>query len=437
MKAKRALLYAGLPATLAVATALAVFHVRSTTVEPPSAPLSHEIYIWQRHWDAGLTESVHRAAPQVSQFTVLAAEVSWTGSSPSVVRVPVDWQVLRDAGKPVGIALRVGSFRGPFDRESDEARGLAALAGSLIAQARSGGVEPAELQVDFDCPESKLDGYREWAMSLRSAVRPVPLTLTVLPCWLKHAEFSRLVRAADGFVLQVHSLERPASFDRSMCLCDTDRARRWALDAAKFGVPFRVALPTCGYLVAFTPDDRFVGISAEGPAPAWPADTRIRAVRSDPGTLAGLVETWRLERPVMLRAITWYRLPVDGDRLNWSWTTLSTVMSGRVPRESLDVEVAWPEPNLAEIVLVNSGQADVAAARGVRVEWKKPDLLAADGLRGFSVSGKDERTALLTRSADEGLSLLAPGDRWKIGWLRFKTAAEVRACVTSTQPQHR
>jgi len=112
-------------------------------------------------------------------------------------------------------------------------------------------------------------------------------------------------------------------------------------------------------------------------------------------------------------------------------------MSGRVPRESLDVEVAWPEPNLAEIVLVNSGQADVAAARGVRVEWKKPDLLAADGLRGFSVSGKDERTALLTRSADEGLSLLAPGDRWKIGWLRFKTAAEVRACVTSTQPQHR
>jgi len=52
------------------------------------------------------------------------------------------------------------------------------------------------------------------------------------------------------------------------------------------------------------------------------------------------------------------------------------------PRPGLQVEVTYPEPALAEIVLVNAGPADAPCARNVRVEWKDDKLLAADGLRG-------------------------------------------------------
>ena len=69
----------------------------------------------------------------------------------------------------------------------------------------------AELQIDFDAAESKLAGYREWLVALRSRVGTTRLVFTALPAWLRHEEFRALAQAADGFVLQVHSLERPAA----------------------------------------------------------------------------------------------------------------------------------------------------------------------------------------------------------------------------------
>ena len=69
-------------------------------------------------------------------------------------------------------------------------------------------------------------------------------------------------------MLQVHSLERPKNFDAPFTLCDANAARRAVTWAAKIGVPFRVTLPTYGYLVAFAPGGQFVGLSAEETAAA-------------------------------------------------------------------------------------------------------------------------------------------------------------------------
>ena len=100
---------------------------------------------------------------------------------------------------------------------------------------------------------------------------------------------------------------------------------------------------------------RLVGLSAEGPLLSWPAGLRLREARSDPAAAAGLVREWTRDRPAELAGILWYRLPVEGDRLNWTGPALRAVMAGRSPQSAVRVDVRAPEPGLVEIDLLNSG----------------------------------------------------------------------------------
>jgi len=49
--------------------------------------------------------------------------------------------------------------------------------------------------------------------------------------------FQPLIHAADGYVLQVHSLERPKSFDTAFTLCDPGVARGAVAKATQIGMP--------------------------------------------------------------------------------------------------------------------------------------------------------------------------------------------------------
>jgi hypothetical protein len=388
------------------------------------------MYVWQRQWNESVAQALARATGSAQGFTALAAEVSWRGGRARVTRVQLDYAALRATRRPIGLALRLGSYAGPFDDRADATVLVAGLARELVREARAGGVEPAELQVDFDCAASRLEGYQEWVKALRTVAASVPLTITALPSWLHERAFPDLVRATDGYVLQVHSLEPPAGPGATMSLCNPETARRWVEEAGKMGAPFRVALPSYSYLAAFGAKGEVVGVSAEGPSRTWDAGTTLRLVRSDAAAMAGLVQAWQTARPAAMQGILWYRLPVDGDRLNWTWPTLASVMRGAAPRQELRVEVAYPEPGLAEIVLVNAGLADMVPTTCVEVGWESGELLGADGLRGYRV--RQMSPTRLQLDCREPTAVLAPGDRWQIGWLRFKQSAEVRVHVTTS-----
>jgi len=357
-----------------------------------------------------------------SSLVVLNAEVAWRQQRPELVRVSPDWTALRACGRPVGLALRIGSFRGPFAADDPQTAFLAGLAAALLAEARSGSVAVAELQLDFDCAESKLDGYRVWVEAIRRRIAPTPLTITALPSWLKQAAFKPLVSAADGFVLQVHSLEKPKHAGAPVVLCDPAAARQAVGRAASFGVPFRVALPTYGYVVGFDHEGRFLGLSAEGSARNWPDGAQLREVRADPAAMAALVAEWTAAPPASLRGIIWYRLPMAGDRLNWRWPTLAAVMAGKVPRSFLRVEVRHPQPGLVEVDLANAGDGDYAKAIEVAVRWQGARLVACDGLRGFEPNDTENGVVKFSRAACH----LEPGERQTVGWLRLDKEAVVR-----------
>lgn len=386
-----------------------------------SGPLRQEAYVWQRSWNPAVRRSVQQASG-ISGLVVLAAEVDLRQGSPKVARVPLD-PSLKDAGRPVGAALRVTTFPSRFADEPRIVQLLAGITRDLTAEARAKGIALSEIQIDYDCPESKLDDYRGLLPLLRQAAAPVPLTFTALPSWMEQRRaFGGLIAAADGYVLQVHSLKPPAGPGGEIVLLNPEEAREWIDTAARFGRPFRVALPTYGYLAAFGAQGRLLGLSAEGPLLSWPEGVTVRTAHSDPAVLAGLIRDWTRDRPAELNGVLWYRLPVEGDRLNWSWPALRAVMAGQTPRGEVRATVRNPEPGLAEIDLVNAGDGEAPLPSPVRVRWRDEAFLAADGLAGYEMRPPERNELRLARPRP---GRLRPGERRTIAWLRFASPTEV------------
>ena len=404
---------------------LALLFAASARAQEVKLPQS--AYVWQRQWNPALVASLNQAATNLSGVCVLAAEIGWERKQPVVVRVPVDYAALKRLPCPVGLALRIGAFAGPFAEDDEAAKVILGLAAALLREAKAREVSVRELQIDFDAAESKLAGYRVWVEALRRRIAPVPVVITTLPSWLNSPAFAPLVQAADAFVLQVHSFERPADLRAPFTLCEPAAARHAVERAGLLGRPFQVALPTYGYLVAFDAAGKFVGLSAEGPVKTWPANVRLREVRTDPAAMAELVRHWSGTRPATLTGVIWYRLPTERDALNWRWPTLAAVMQGRAPQAKLTAELRRPEAGLVEVELTNTGEADHAGPVAVVLRWPAGALLASDALGGF---GKVDATARSLQLRAQGQSLrLAPGERRAVGWLRFKDHADVEVQI--------
>jgi hypothetical protein len=390
-----------------------------------SLQLPQDAYVWQRAWTESVTNAVATLASDFGELVVLQAEVTWQRGAPQCTRVDLDYSALRSTGRAVGLALRIGSFPGPFTEENSQTRYLSTLAQSLLDEAVANELQPVELQLDFDCAESKLDGYLVWLAAIQRAVRPVPVTLTALPSWLGHSEFKELVEVADGYVLQVHSFERPRNPNTKLTLCDPGAAKQAVAEAVAIGRPFRVALPTYGYLAAFNPDGQFIGLSAEGPARNWPATAQVIEVQANPNELSRLVHEWSTNRPPTLLGVIWYRLPVAGDAMNWTWATLEAVMAGAEPRSNVQAMIRRVQPGLIEVDLVNSGAADATGVFSVIVRWVNTRRIAADGIHAYQVQYPGPAAAQFQLAGGE--DKLRAQERKTIGWIRFDGDPEVKA----------
>jgi hypothetical protein len=385
--------------------------------------LRREAYVWQRAWTTAVTNTVAIRAPSLDGLVVLQAEVTWTADPPRCARATLDYALLASLRHPVGLALRVGGFAETFAPGDAHTAYLATLAKTLVTEAGAQGLQPSELQLDFDCAESKLASYRVWLKAIRQAVAPLPVHFTALPSWLKRSEFKALAADADGFVLQVHSFEPPRSPDEPLTLCDPQQAMQAVRAASALGRPFRVALPTYGYRAAFTPKGEFLGLSAEGPVPHWPKTARVVEVRADPDALSQLVRHWTQHPVPHLEGLLWYRLPMPDDELNWRWPTLQAVQAGQAPSAAVRAVQRRPQPGLVEFELVNEGSGDASALPTLTIRWQGPGPLAADGL------GRYEAVAIgphhLRFDPAAGAQRLQAGERMAVGWIRFEANPEL------------
>lgn len=389
------------------------------------APLTHRAYVWQREWTSAVTAAVNESKAHLSGHVVLGAEITWRGSIVKPLRASIDWPAL---GPSCALALRVAPWPGPFDEAT--VKPIVAEAQHLLSEAKSHGVTCNELQLDFDCAQKKLAGYVQCVRAVREAIQPARLVITTLPSWLDEPEFKTLIATADGYVLQVHSV-LPARKGDQIAICDPERAKKCVVRANALGRDFEVALSTYSALVGFDPLGKLLGYHFEGPAPDWPASTKIVQYRSHPDELAALVRDWQTDRPKHLKGIMWYRLPLKTDRQNWKLSQLLAAVEGRPLRHEL--AAGTENENPVDVFLINRGEAD-EAPQPVRVTWKDARLVASDALPGWRlVAGADSATFVLEHQTNGGrpsaFPTLSPGTRRSIGWLRFDNPASVHVEV--------
>ena len=78
------------------------------------ATLPHECYVWQRVWNEDLRDSIQRAQSDLKGLTVLAAEIDVRPDSRQMQIMSVDYPFLSTLSVPVGLAIRINPYSGPF-----------------------------------------------------------------------------------------------------------------------------------------------------------------------------------------------------------------------------------------------------------------------------------------------------------------------------------
>ncbi|MBI1178126.1 DUF3142 domain-containing protein [bacterium] len=386
--------------------------------------LPQEIYVWQRAWTPAVVDSIRDHGKDFAALPVLAIEVGWDRGKPAVTQIPVDFNALKAAGVSAYPVLRVGVYTGSFELTAPATQFLCKLSREIIDEWTAHGAAPTELQLDFDCPTSKLADFQLWVKAIRAEVSPIKCTITALPTWLGSPAFEPLAQATDGFVLQVHSFQPPKSADEPYALCDPAKAREYVSRAGRIGVPFRVALPTYGYRLIFAKDGTLKGLAAEGSVKDWPEDTLAREVHADPAEMAVLVRTWKNERPNSMKGIIWYRLPNRDDDLNWPWPTLTSVMAGRVPKAGLSIEAQNRSTGLTELIAINRGNGSATLPDQIKLHWTNARLIAGDGLGGYELQNQNHDGAVLRQTRAK--QSLEPGTSKPAGWIRLNQPTEVK-----------
>lgn len=364
-------------------------------------PLSNDAYIWQRVWTPPVAEALTQSQGLVRGWRVLAGETSAGGRD---INVQADLVALRSARAPVILVLRIDGRAERLDADQTLVRLRA-----WITQWRAAGIQLAGVEIDYDCPTSKLPVYTRYLAALRAGL-DLPLSITALPTWLDSPLLKALLSEADESVLQVHAVLAP-----SRGLFDAERARRWMDDYAKrTSRPWRVALPAYGSRVVWDEDGRIAAIESE--RPALQPSSRDSELLARPQALADFVKQLEARPPAGLAGVVWFRLPTSADQRAWSLPTWRAVLARQALTPVLTALArASSQSGAQDLFLSNTGNADAELPFRVRLGGT---CRQADGINGYTLEYDDQGPYL--RRAQEGL--LRPGFQRQIGWIRCEHA---------------
>lgn len=392
------------------------------------AEMSQQAYVWQRSWTPRLLHAIEQESQHVDGLTVLCAEVMRDAhGEPTWINVSVDYAALKKSATPLTLAIRVSDYPGPFDAAAPITQCLLTEVDKALAAARAAGVQLTALEIDFDCATRNLEGYAQWLQLIRERLDGVPLSITTLPTWMTRPDaFRDLVAATDHFVLQVHSIQRADRIDSNVMLCDPARAEKWTRQAAQFGKPYHVALPTYAYRLSYDATGELVEVAAENASPLQNPDWRYRVIRAEPEAMSALVRSFERTRPENCLGVIWYRLPIGQELHNWDAQTWHAVMAGRVGGDRWQVQARATAEGLVEIELLQLSEIAVEPPRQVIVSWGEGTALAWDGQRNYAVHTGPDHGLVWEWPQNMSPPLLPQGTRWTIGWLRMEAPTELK-----------
>lgn len=367
----------------------------TSAIRTTAEPLPHDAYVWQQVWTPAVIAAASQSADIVRNWRILLAAGDRSGRWTTV---SVPWGDLRATGRPVVGVIRI-------DGRLDEDR-MAAVLDRVLATVSA----PETLQsitgveIDYDCPTSKLAAYATFLAALRSRLpASIALSITALPTWLSSSALASLATHLNELVLQVHAVDDPRRG-----LFDPDQAERWVRDfGRRIGRPFRVALPAYDVRVTWRRDGRLASVESEVPLLAGPGGELLNA---RPEAVLGLLHVLQRSAPAGLIGVVWFRLPTAADTRAWSLETWRAVVTDRLVRARVSATLVPAEqPDLWSVVLSNDGEMDAQLPAQVRLD---PACQAADGANGFRLAA-DHRAL-----ESNGNGRLRAKTKRTIGWAR-------------------
>ncbi|MDH4570634.1 DUF3142 domain-containing protein [Pseudomonas sp. BN414] len=372
--------------------ALALLLLLAAGCRPEAPPaLDQQLYIWQRQWRPAHAEALAASRADFSTLRVLAAQAH-PGAGWSRIRVNAG--MLQADGRPLVAVVRLDGQLPGLDLQRTRDDILA-----LLEDWRAQGLAVQGLEIDHDCANARLPGYRAFLQDLRQALpTELNLSITALPAWLDSPALPDLLREVNSSVLQVHAVSAPASG-----LFDPARAEAWARHWSQAtDRPFQLALPAYGIAL--------VNGQVESESPLALVGPR-HELQADPQQLAKLLADLRQKRPEHMAGVIWFRLPLAGDRRAWPLTTLKAVARGESLYADVQPLIRQRGP-LHELALANQGNLTTALPQ--RIELPAQACDSADALAGYRL----ERTAnalVFTRHTE---GQLTAGQQRALGWAR-------------------
>lgn len=360
-----------------------------------AAGLSHDVYVWQRLWTPAHVQALADSRTTFAQLRVLAAQ--WHPAE-GLVRARIDLDVLHDDGRAVVAVLRADGAAGRFDVDAiaDELQRIAHVWGAA-------GIRLAGFEIDHDAASARLDEYARGLAALRARLPSgLSLSITALPAWTSQPALVDLLGEVDDVVLQLHAVDAPRAglFDPSRA------AARLQAFAAVAKRPFRIALPAYGAALVASGGDWLI----ESETTLAQAGDRIE-IDTDPREVAAFLRTLEATPPTGLVGVSWFRLPLPGDRRVWPLRTLAAVVAGEPLAARLSVLVR-DTGAARDVVVRNEGTLMAPLPRSVRVRGACP---VADALDAYRL----ERSAASLRFiADASRARIAPAGERVIGWIR-------------------
>jgi len=392
---------------------ITVFMIMGLSFQASAFGHENIIYIWQKSWDENIKESLDGISSLVDHYTILSGDLKYTNSSPKINSIPIRWSYMINSNLKVTLAFRMDTASSALLKDDNIYAVVDAaeeLLRSAILKAPQNTV--IGIQVDYDCPTSKLGDYIRFIRLFKKRFPKTPISITALPTWLNSSDFAPLAKETSYFVLQLHSFRVPKSVNTASSIFEEDKAKTYLKKAVNIKHPFYISLPTYGYEVAYTEDGKFLGLRAEGAQHLIGEGIKHKIVMTEPEDIVSFLKYTKSEKFKHLKGILWFRLPLKTDEFNWDISTLVDVLNERMPKADFQADIIETAKGLSEIYVYNKGTKNIWTPVSFRIYWDRKDMPLSDITQQYKIVSKNSNSILVEGPAPKA------AQRIYVGWFR-------------------